>query len=173
MPSQPDRDAPTPDALVAAARATCRALYDGVVTPHRSCGIALAETFGLPTAPYQALRRGGITGAGECGAIVAGRLVLGELLGDPDPTGAVTPALRAAMEDYERRWRARVDRGRAPGVDVICDTLTGQFVTFGSRERHAFCTDLATEIATVVAEVLVAQGVPFEVTPTPTPANSC
>ena len=91
---------PEDDALVERARWKAFGLYEGVRTPHRSCGIAIAETFGLPTASYQSLRRGGITGAGECGAIVAGRLVLGELLGDPDPNGPVTAALRAAMVEY-------------------------------------------------------------------------
>ena len=60
-----------------AARQKAFTLYEGKTVPHRSCGIALAETFGLGTAPYQALRKGGITGAGECGAIKAGELVLG------------------------------------------------------------------------------------------------
>ena len=73
---------------VAAARTRAFVLYEGVQVRHRSCGIALAETFGLPTPAYQALRRGGITGAGTCGALRAGEQVLGELLGDPDPTGA-------------------------------------------------------------------------------------
>src|SRR5215475_2202446 len=93
----------TPDetAYVAAARQKAYVLYEGVQTPHRSCGIALAETFGLPTPAYQALRRGGITGKGDCGAIRAGEQVLGELLGDPDPTGAVTPALREAVAWYQ------------------------------------------------------------------------
>lgn len=141
------------------ARDKARELYDGVVTPHRSCGIALAETFGRVPGPYQSLRRGGILGLGECGAIVAGRLILGELLGDPDPTGPVTPALKAAMEDFERLWRARVDRRAAPGDGIVCNTLTGQFAEFRSPERHAFCTDIATEVATCVAEVLVAHGV--------------
>ena len=68
-------------ALIAAARRKAHILYEGVLTPHRSCGIALAETFGLPSRPYQALRRGGITGEGDCGSIRAGELVLGELLG--------------------------------------------------------------------------------------------
>jgi hypothetical protein len=36
---------------------------------------ALAETFGLPGTSYQALRRGGLTGEGPCGAIAAGMLV--------------------------------------------------------------------------------------------------
>ncbi|MCA9515414.1 MAG: hypothetical protein KC635_10755 [Myxococcales bacterium] len=151
--------------LVALAREKCRVLYEGVRTPHRSCGIALAETFGLPTRPYQALRRGGVTGAGECGAIVAGRLVLGELLGDPDPTAPVTPALVDAMAEYEGLWRERVSRRDAPGSDVVCNTLTGQFVQFRSAERHGFCTDLATEVATCVAEVLARRGLLGEVAP--------
>jgi hypothetical protein len=159
-----------PDARVGAARATAQVLYDGVVTPHRSCGIAIAETFGRAPAAYQALRRGGITGQGECGAIVAGRLVLGELLGDPDPTGPVTPALRDAMERYEVLWRQRVDRGAAPGDGIVCNTLTGPFPIFRSPERHAFCTRLATDVATAVAEALVASGVDFAVTPPPSNA---
>src|ERR1700689_4091414 len=93
----------TPDeaAATAAARAKAFVPYEGVRTPHRSCGIALAETFGLPTRAYQSLRRGGITGKGACGAIRAGEQVLGELLGDPDPTGQVTPELRAAVAWYQ------------------------------------------------------------------------
>src|SRR5687767_4207090 len=82
---------------IASARDRAYVLYEGIRVPHRSCGIAIAETFGLPTQAYQALRRGGITGAGTCGALRAGEQVLGELLGDPDPTGAVTDALRAAI----------------------------------------------------------------------------
>jgi len=152
-------------ALVQRTRDKARVLYEGVLTPHRSCGIALAETFGRPSAAYQSLRRGGILGTGECGAIVAGRLLLGELLGDPDPTGPVTPALRAAMSDFEALWRVRVSRREAPGDTIICNTLTGQFVEFRSAERHGFCTDLATEVATCVAEVLLAHGVVPEIAP--------
>ena len=36
-----------------AARRKAFLLYDGRVTPHRSCGIAMAETFGLLTPAYQ------------------------------------------------------------------------------------------------------------------------
>ncbi len=158
-------DAERKAAFVAALRAKANALYDGVVTPHRSCGIAIAEAFGRPSQAYQALRRGGITGQGECGAIVAGRLVLGELLGDPDPTGQVTAELREAMERYEARWRERVDRGQAPGEGIVCNTLVGPFPIFRSPERHAFCTALATEVATAVAEVLAEMGIEVEVMP--------
>lgn len=169
MPAESESDAPgSPDSIasfIAAARDKAHTLYEGVVVPHRSCGIALAETFGLATTAYQSLRRGGITGRGECGAIVAGRLVLGELLGDPDPTGQVTPQLRDAMERYEAHWRARVDRGTAPGDGIVCNTLTGPFPIFRSPERHHFCTALATEVATAVAEALSDVGHPIPIAP--------
>ncbi len=152
---------------VVRARRTAFLLYEGRVTPHRSCGITLAETFGRPTAPYQALRRGGITGQGECGVIVGARLVLGEVFGDPDPTGPVTGALRAAMSDFEQRWRGRIDRGAAPGSDIVCDTLTRPFDDFRSPGRHAFCTALATEVATLLAEVIVRNGGDFPSPPLP------
>lgn len=143
--------------LVAEAESTAFRLYDGVETPHRSCGIAIAETFQRATPAYQALRRGGITGEGQCGAIKAGELVLGELLGDPDPTGAVTDRLRSAMVRYQALWKARVDTGQANSI--ICNDLTGQFAEFRSPERHQFCTRLAATVAGCVAEALAEQGV--------------
>lgn len=143
--------------LVAAAESTAFRLYDGVETPHRSCGIAIAETFQRATPAYQALRRGGITGEGQCGAIKAGELVLDELLGDPDPTGAVTDRLRAAMVRYRSLWKERVDTGQATGI--ICNDLTSQFADFRSPERHQFCTRLAATVAGCVAEALAEQGV--------------
>lgn len=142
--------------LIAAARAKADYLYAGVETPHRSCGIALAETFGLPSRPYQALRRGGITGEGMCGAIRAGEHILGELLGDPDPTGAVTDRLREAMIWYQEQYRARIDRGAAP--DFICNNLTRQHGDFHGAARHAFCTSLAAQVAALTAEALLRFG---------------
>jgi hypothetical protein len=130
----------------------------------------MAETFGRPTAAYQSLRRGGITGCGECGVLVGARLVLGEVFGDPDPTGPVTDALRAAMVDFESRWRGRIDRRAAPGTDIVCNTLTGQFAEFKSPERHGFCTALATDVAELLAEVILRHGGvvdPPEVPPEP------
>jgi hypothetical protein len=154
-------------ALVQAAREKVHRLYEGRVTPHRSCGIAMAETFGLPTAPYQALRRGGITGCGECGVVVAGRLILGQFFGDPDPAGAVTPEMRAAATEYEARWSARIDRRQAAPGSVVCNALTGQFEAFGSPERASFCTQLAADVGELVAEVIVRNGGRFVVTPVP------
>ena len=154
--------------LVARAREKAFVLYEGRRVPHRSCGIALAETFNLATSPYQSLRRGGITGAGECGAIKAGELVLGEYLGDPDPTGAVTPDLRAAAEAYHAAWRERVDRG--PGGasgSIICNDLTAPHGDFLGAERKAFCTNIAATVAEIVAEILLKAGARFEVTPIP------
>lgn len=145
---------------VQAARDKAWVLYEGKQTAHRSCGIAIAETFGVPTASYQALRKGGLTGRGECGAIVAGRLILGELLGDPDPTGPVTPELAAAMRLYDTLWPRRMNRGRAPGSDIICDTLVSPFEVFKGPERAAFCTHLAATVAECVAEVLTRIGKP-------------
>src|SRR5688572_27364690 len=137
---------------VDAARRKAFILYEGVAVPHRSCGIALAETFGLPTPAYQALRRGGITGEGACGAIRAGEQVLGELLGDPDPTGMVTPALREAVTWYQRAWR---DRLMANQPDIVCNNLVRPHGDFMGPARKAFCTNLAADVAALTAEALV------------------
>jgi hypothetical protein len=154
-----------PAPCVSAAREKCHTLYKGEKTPHRSCGIAIAETFGLPTAPYQALRRGGLTGRGECGAVVGGRLVLGQLLGDPDPTGPATEALKEAITSFEAALPERLDRGDAPGDDLICNTLTAPFAEFRSDARHAFCTRIATEVAGLVAETTHAHDAMPPITP--------
>jgi hypothetical protein len=146
---------------------TAFVLYEGRTTPHRSCGIALAETFGLSPGAYQALRRGGITGDGECGAYKAGELVLGELLGDPDPTGGVTAALRQAITRYQQLAREKLVLGAQDAPrrsaaaqrllplhqvewDIRCNTLTGQFEAFQSPQRAAFCTNVAAEVARLV-----------------------
>jgi hypothetical protein len=155
--------------LTSRIREKARTLYLGDVVPHHSCGIAIATTFSLPTRPYQALRKGGITGEGLCGAVMAGQLVLGELLGDPDPTGAVTPALREAMTSYLQAVRARVDRRRS--ATLACNDLTGQFADFGSRERLSFCTDIVETVAGALAEVLAAHGVKVDPAPVRLPSR--
>lgn len=140
-------------AVIAAARDKAFVLYEGERVPHRSCGIALAETFGLPTRAYQALRRGGITGCGACGAIRAGEQVLGEVLGDPDPAGAVTDSLRRAVTWYQAEVEKRIDRGVSP--DIVCNNLTAQFGDFRGVERMRFCTHLAAQVAELTAEALI------------------
>lgn len=140
-------------ALIARARDKAFVLYEGKKVPHRSCGIALAETFGLATPAYQSLRRGGITGCGTCGAVRAGEQVLGELLGDPDPTGSVTEELRDAMTWYQARVSERIEMGSSP--DLVCNNLTRPLGDFFGPERARFCTNLAARIAELTAEALV------------------
>jgi hypothetical protein len=151
--------------LVRRAREKCFVLYEGKQVKHRSCGIALAETFNLPSRPYQALRRGGITGEGQCGAVKAGELILGELFGDPEPTGAVTPVLRQAMVKYQQEITRRLDRGGAP--DILCNSLTRRFASFVSEERLGYCTSIAALVAEVLAEVILDHGGTFEITALP------
>ena len=153
--------------LILAARQKAFLLYEGRLTRHRSCGIAMAETFGLGTRPYQALRRGGITGHGECGVVVSGRMVLGEVFGDPDPAGATTPVLAASMREYVERVTERMDRGAAAGDSVVCNVLTAPFPDFRGAARASFCAALATEVATLVAEVILRNGGEVDVSPIP------
>jgi hypothetical protein len=154
------------------ARRTAFVLYrEGVRTPHRSCGIALAETFGLAIATYQAFRKGGITGEGPCGAIQAGLFILGELLGDPDPTGAVTPELRAAAEDYRRRWQEVLFPGQ-PDPDIsVCNLLTAPHGDFAGTARLSSCTNLVAEVVALVAKVALRHGVDITVTGSPVDAS--
>ena len=141
-------------------RSKALVLYEGSRTPHRSCGISLAETFGRDTAPYQSLRRGGITGHGTCGAVMAGQLLLGEFLGDPSPTGAVTPALLAAMRTYQQRVEQELDRGTSP--DLICNSMTAPHGDFKGPARHAFCTAVVGQVAQLVDETLREHGVEIQ-----------
>src|SRR5262249_953325 len=153
----------TNDDPVDAARRKAFTLYEGIQTPQRSCGICLAETFGLRSAPYQSLRRGGVTGRGECGAIKAGELVLGEILGDPNPTGPVTDSLRRGLERYRERWRARL--AGVVGDDIVCNHLTAPHGDFQGEARRGFCTRLAAEAAAATAEALVDAGAKVEIAP--------
>ena len=145
----------TNEELIAALRERARVLYEGKQTPHRSCGIALAETFGRPTAPYQSLRRGGLTGDGPCGAILAGQLLLGEIFGDPDPTGAVTPVLREANAHYRAELARRISRD---GPIPACNDLVVPLGEFQSPARMEFCTSLAATVAEVLAETVLRFG---------------
>jgi hypothetical protein len=153
--------------LCARARRHAFVLYEGKTVAHRSCGIALAETFGLPTRPYQALRRGGITGEGECGAMKAGELVLGELLGDPDPRGPVTSDLRAAVVEYQADIRRRLAAAGilpAPDApDTRCNTLTRPRGDFMGDARKSMCTSIAAEVAEATCEAALRHGARVEI----------
>ena len=169
-----DRDtsaAPPDDAAAAltAARAWAEQraflLYEGKAVAHRSCGVAIAETFGRDGRPYVGLRRGGLTCEATCGAIGAGVLVLGDVFGAADAASPSTPELVAAVQRYHALWRERAQLGQARSV--ICNELTGQFAEFASPERHGFCTALATVVAGCVAHVLVEMGVDVARLPAP------
>lgn len=142
--------------LVRRAHDTAYALYEGRGVPHHSCGAALAVTFGLSPRPYQSLRRGGITGERFCGSIRAGELILGEYLGDPEPTGAVTDALREAAAWYQAQVPLRLSRGSSP--DYVCNHLTAQHGDFSGAARKGFCTNLTAQVAALTAEALVRFG---------------
>ena len=91
--------------------------------------------------------------------------MLGELLGDPNPTGPVTPQLREAAAAYRTAWRKRVDRGPGgAGGSVICNDLTAAQGDFQGAQRQSFCTNIAATVAEIVAETLVRAGVSFTVT---------
>lgn len=149
--------------LIRLAREKAHTLYEGKVTPHRSCGIALAETFNVPYGPYQALRKGGLTGEGLCGAYLAGQMILGEYFGNPEPPGDMNDTLKAALLHYREEWNRRVERGGC--ASLVCNNLTAPFADFKSTERANFCTNLAAQTAEIVAETLLKYGARFEITP--------
>jgi hypothetical protein len=153
----------TREELVRALREKARVLYEGNEVPHRSCGVALAETFARDPRPYLTLRRGGLTGEGLCGAVLAGQMVLGELLGGDDFTAAAPAALRDALARYRGAIAERLRTGDA--ASLVCNDLVRPFLIFQSDERAAFCTDIAATVAEIVAEILVDAGVEVDVTP--------
>lgn len=149
--------------LIRQAREKAFVLYEGKQTPHRSCGVCLAETFGLPWRSYQALRRGGLTGEGACGAVRAGEMVLGEMLGPANPEDPVDERLKNAIRFYQGRWKEK--QAAAGWSDMICNTLTAPLGEFQSPTRMSFCTEMAAEAAEIVAETLIRAGEPFSISP--------
>ena len=145
------------ESLVAWATQRTRELYAGEIVAHRSCGIALAQTYGRRHEPYQALRRGGITGLGTCGAIRAGELILGEIFGDPDPGGRTTESLRDAVLAYHERLRKMAGYPEDLAHQT-CRQLTDPQGDFHSAKRHHFCTDLAANVSRALAETILEFG---------------
>jgi hypothetical protein len=155
--------------LIQWAERRARDLYAGDRVKHRSCGIAMAETFGRSHQAYQALRRGGLTGCGFCGSIKAGELILGEVFGDPDPRGPATETLRRAISHY-RQLLERADDAPAEVLRKTCNELTAAFSEFSSSERHQFCTDIASLAARSLARTILEYGgtiEPYELEPDP------
>ena len=164
--TRPNHDEPlTADqlSLIEQARLKAHILYEGKQTEHRSCGVCLAETFDLPWRPYQALRRGGITGEGACGAIRAGEMILGELLGPDGPGDPVSDRLKGGITYYQRKWNEIQDR--EGWRDTICNTLTAPFADFQSPARAGFCTSMASRAAALVAETLIRFDYSFRIVP--------
>jgi hypothetical protein len=155
----------TREQLIAAITEKARVLYEGKQVAHRSCGMAIAEAFGRETRPYHALRRGGLTGTGHCGAILAGQLVLGELLGDPGPAAPASPRLKAAITRFQAEVARRIPAG--PGGTIVCNDLVAPFSDFMSEARASACTTLTATVAEIVAGVVLDLGEGLEATPLP------
>ncbi len=140
-------------AWIQSARMQATTLYLGAQVPHHSCGAALAVTFGVSARPYQSLRRGGIHGDRFCGSIRGGEMLLGEILGDEDPTGPVTAELREAMRWYQEQIPLRFDRGESP--DYVCNNLVRPLGEFMGNRRKGFCTALSGEVAALTLEAIL------------------
>lgn len=82
--------------------------------------------------------------------MMAGVLVLGELLGDPDPTGMPTAELRRAIPMYREKIKEKLDLQ----VDSSCNARVAAQGDFGGTVRKRYCTELASLVAETVAEVL-------------------
>lgn len=137
-----------------------RRLYEGKECPQHSCGICLAMTFGCNPNAYKSLRKGGITGEGECGALKAGEMILGEYLGDPSPAGPITENLQAAVAEYRKAVREKI--APAGGAYSSCSSLTGKFADSTGKERKEFCAGLVTATAEILAGILAKYGVRYE-----------
>ena len=149
--------------VLAWAEARCHKLYSGEELAHRSCGVAMAETFGRDPRSYQALRRGGLTGTGTCGALQGGLLVLGEVFGSSSITAPATPDLVRAAARYQDLTNAWFGHGRS----TVCNDLTSEFADFRSPERHQWCTEIASSMARIVATVICELGGSVEQLPEP------
>ncbi|MBE7451038.1 MAG: hypothetical protein HS111_19740 [Kofleriaceae bacterium] len=94
--------------------------------------------------------------------------VLGEALGDPDPTGARrSPALRDAITWLQAVAPTRLRLGAPP---LVCAMLVRPLGDFAGPRRKAFCTNLAAEVAALTAEALCRFGAAAAPPITPVPA---
>lgn len=151
------------DEVIAAARQTAEALYRGERIEHRSCGVAVAVTFGLNPVPYSILRRGGLTGERECGALRGGEMALTELMSGDQHLG-LPDGLKDAVTEYRERSHHELLDGRE---DTTCNGLVRLFDDFDSAERKSHCTTLASQVAGLVAELALKYGAAVTVAPLP------
>ena len=82
-------------------------------------------------------------------------MVLGEYLGDPHPTGAVTDALRTGIMEYRRLLALE---GWTPLAAITCNQLVKDYDDFQGDLRKAYCADLVVQIVGLVEKVLEQQG---------------
>lgn len=136
---------------IARFRKEAHRLYEGVQVAHHSCGASIAVTFSSDPRPYQSLRRGGLSGNRFCGSIRGGELLLGEVLGDPSPSGSVTDELRSAMSWYQEEIPKRFP---AKDDDYRCNSLTAPQGDFFGPLRKKFCTELTADVAALAGEAL-------------------
>jgi hypothetical protein len=141
------------DPLVERLSARARDLYSGQHLVARTSGVAIAETFGRRVSPYHGLARGGIAGEGECGAIVAGRLVIAEFLAGPDPKGILEGDLGVALRRYQHDIEHRIQGRGSP--DYICSSLVAPYDGYDDPARVPFCTAVVAEVARIVAAILL------------------
>ncbi|MHC4956771.1 MAG: hypothetical protein ACYTGN_00250 [Planctomycetota bacterium] len=78
-------------------------------------------------------------------------------MSDPDPTGPVTPALRAAAEEYRERWNEALFGGQ-DSPDIVCNHLTEPHGDFMGNARKLYCTELTATVAALVAEIALKHG---------------
>jgi hypothetical protein len=135
---------------IMAVRTLTDRLYRGKDEPRHSCTSALAVAFGLAPRPYQALRKGGLTGERMCGSMRGGDLILGELLGPDNGMGPVTEEWRAATIWYQEQIPKRFETGETG--TYVCKTLTDPLGDFFGPRRKDYCVKLTAEIAALVME---------------------
>ena len=128
-------------------------LYCGERLTKRASGVAIAETFGRRVTAYHGLSHGGFNGDGECGAIIAGRLVLAEFLGNSDPKEIKEGILVEAVLRYQQQIARRV-QGRG-STDFVCSSLIAAYDDYSDPERLHFCCRLVSEVSRILAEILI------------------
>ena len=128
-------------------------LYGGERLTKRGSGVTIAETFGRRVTAYHGLSRGGFNGEGECGATIAGRLILAEFLGNSDPKEINDGTAVEAITRYQGEIQRRI-QGRG-STDFICNSLIAAYEDYNDPQRLKFCCQLVCEVTRILAEILI------------------